>query len=62
MTLKQKLQSIEPSRCYVFHRININTVELLIDREGWSGDYSISHARRVCRDLGRNFSKAYKSY
>lgn len=59
-SLKQKLQSIEPSVCFLFKQINLDTVELRIDRQGWGGNYSIGYARRVCRELGHSWKMVFK--
>jgi hypothetical protein len=59
-SLKQKLSEIEASTCFEFHQIREEAVELLIDRQGYCGEYSISHARRVCRELGHNWQRVFK--
>lgn len=62
MTLKEKLCSIESSTCYTFRQTNENRCELLIDRQGWCGDYSIEHARRIVKELGHNWKNVFKPY
>ena len=62
MTLKQILKSVDTHRVFFFRQISDKRVELLIDREGWCGDYTINYARKVCRDLGWDFKAVFKSY
>ncbi len=61
-SLKQRLMSIEASTCFEFRQIREDAVELLIDREGYAGEYSIAHARRVCRELGHDWQSVFRKW
>ena len=59
-SLKQKLQSQDASTCFEFRQVREDAVELIVDRKGYCGEYSITHARRVCRELGHNWERVFK--
>lgn len=52
--------AIEPSTCFTFRQHRDDAVELLIDRQGYCGEYSISYARRVCRELHHDWKRVFK--
>ena len=61
-SLKQRLMSIEASTCFEFRQIREDAVELLIDRVGFAGEYSIAHARRVCLELGHDWRRVFRKW
>ena len=62
LSLKQRLTRKEASTSFEFQQIREDAAELLINGEGYAGEYTISHARRVCRELGHEWRRVFKKW